>query len=204
MKFVRKSDGALIKEVTDAQKAIENLHPKIEAIYRTLAAGEEAREMEAKPRWQAGYDLAMGRALAAKVRTDGYHAMLALAISGKAFKDPKSNHFELVPSTTILDDPVLVENAKRARFYLNRVIEEHPDTPWALLARRELDEVLGWDWKEWYKDLTPRRVGVGRGGGGGGGGGGGAGGGGRGVGRGGGGRAHQAPAPKPRRSPPRL
>jgi len=207
MKFVRKSDGALIKEVTEAQKAIENLHPKIEAIYRTLAAGEEAREMEAKPRWQAGYDLAMGRALAAKVRTDGYHAMLALAISGKAIKDPKSNHFELVPSTTILDDPVLVENAKRCRFYLNRVIEEHPDTPWALLARRELDEVLGWDWKEWYKDLTPRRVGVGRGrgaGGGGGGGGGGAGGGGRGVGRGGGGRAHQAPAPKPRRAPPRL
>jgi hypothetical protein len=64
----------------------------------------------------------------------------------------------------------LSAKAAEAREYLQRVIQEHPDTPWALLARRELDTPFGWDWVEQYTDLTPRpRLGGGAGGGGGGG-----------------------------------
>jgi hypothetical protein len=32
--------------------------------------------------------------------------------------------------------------------YLNRVIKEHPGTPWAYLAHRELTTPLGWKWTE--------------------------------------------------------
>ena len=31
--------------------------------------------------------------------------------------------------------------------YLKRVMDEHPDTPWALLARREKDASLGLEWR---------------------------------------------------------
>ena len=47
-----------------------------------LQQGEADREKETVMRWQAGYDLAMGRTLAAKVRTEGYNAMLAAAKRG--------------------------------------------------------------------------------------------------------------------------
>jgi len=32
--------------------------------------------------------------------------------------------------------------------YLSRVIDEHPMTPWAWLAKVELEEPLGWKWSE--------------------------------------------------------
>ena len=32
--------------------------------------------------------------------------------------------------------------------YLKRVIDEHPHTPWALLAEYELSTEMGWEWKE--------------------------------------------------------
>jgi hypothetical protein len=40
--------------------------------------------------------------------------------------------------------------------YLNRVIKDHPGTPWALLAQRELKDPLGWKWEDRYTDLTPK------------------------------------------------
>ena len=59
------------------------LQPRVDEICRGLSAGEADRDKLDEPRWQAGYDLAMGRALALKVRTDGYNAALAQA---KRFK----------------------------------------------------------------------------------------------------------------------
>ena len=35
------------------------------------------------------------------------------------------------------------------------VVEEHAETPWALLAQRELDEQIGWKWVEDFTDLSP-------------------------------------------------
>lgn len=48
--------------------------------------------------------------------------------------------------------------------YLQRVVDDHPGTPWAMLAERELAVPLGWKWRESYTDLSPRRNGGGGGG----------------------------------------
>jgi hypothetical protein len=39
--------------------------------------------------------------------------------------------------------------------YLQRVLREHPGTPWALLARTELATPLHWKWDEQFTDLSP-------------------------------------------------
>ena len=39
---------------------------------------------------------------------------------------------------------------------LRRVVEEHPATPWALLAQRELKDPMGFKWVETYV-IPPRR-----------------------------------------------
>ena len=40
--------------------------------------------------------------------------------------------------------------------YLSRVVKDHPGTPWAMLAERELKEPVGWTWKDSFTDLTPK------------------------------------------------
>lgn len=203
-KFVRKTEDKLRNEFNEAVVAMQKVLPRIESVYQALVSAETSREKESMPRWKAGYDLAMGRALASKVRADGYRIMLARAATGQGL-DPENNHFEIIPAPDVVDDPQLAELTAKSRVYLERVIQEHPDTPWALLARKELDEWLGWEWKEWFVDMTPRpRVvdrGIGRGNG--------NGGGGNGVGVGVNNNRNNAPRPaapppKPKRKPPRL
>jgi len=168
LKFMRKADGSLSKQFHEAEKAMNGLTPLVYQVAGILLEGEAERENEMKPRWQAGYDLALGQALAAKTRTDVYNELLRLAKSGVLFKDPKNNTFELTTSNYLTENPEIVAQAKKARAYLQRVIEEHPDTPWAFIAQRELEEPWGWEWNEYFTDLTPRpRVHHGGGGGGG-------------------------------------
>ena len=38
--------------------------------------------------------------------------------------------------------------------YLNRVVDDHAGTPWALLAERELSAPMGWGWTEAHRAMT--------------------------------------------------
>lgn len=155
LRFVKRSDPELANLLTEAQKDAAKVEPKIESLYGILKLGEADREKESSLRWQAGFDLAMGRVLAVKVRTESYNAMLAAAKRGLKFKDEKNNTWVLEPSDEISVGSQLEKLGERARMYLNRVVTEHPGTPWAMLAERELKDKIGWTWKEEFTDLSP-------------------------------------------------
>jgi hypothetical protein len=95
--------------------------------------------------------------MAVKVRTEGYNAMLAQAKRGMRFEDEKNNTWVLEPSDEITFGSQAEKMAERAREYLERVVEQHVGTPWALLAQKELAIPIGWQWKEEYTDLSPPR-----------------------------------------------
>jgi von Willebrand factor type A domain len=154
--FIKRDEAAFARELSEAQQAAALLEPKINSLYQILQHGEADRDKETVMRWRAGYDLAMGRVLAAKVRTETYNAMLATAKRGLKLKDPKNNTFELKPNEEISVGSNYVKLAERAKMYLTRVVTEHAGTPWALLARRELDQPLGWKWDDRFTDLTPK------------------------------------------------
>jgi hypothetical protein len=124
-------------------------------VLEILKVAERDRDKEAVPRWQAGYDLAIGRALAAKARTVGYNLMLAEVKRGKKFKNPKNNTWILRPSKNVTVGTQIANDAAKAEEYLNRVIHEHEGTPWAYLARIELGDPLGWEWTESYTAPPP-------------------------------------------------
>jgi hypothetical protein len=161
LRFVKSDEGAFANALSRAQQAAAQLEPKIRPIYETLQQGEADREKETVLRWQAGYDLAMGRVLAVKVRTEGYNAMLATAKRGLKPKDPKNNTWVLEPSDEISTGSQYAKLGEKAKMYLTRVVEEHPNTPWAMLAQRELQEPLGWKWTEEFTDLSPQPMGDG-------------------------------------------
>jgi hypothetical protein len=169
MEFPREDDGRLVGLLSEAQKQAAVLEPKITRLHGILQTGRGDRP-KIKPdekRWQAGYDLAMGRVLAAKVRTEAYNGMLAYAKRGMTFKDPKSDTWRLVPSDEVAMSQVgaqVSKQADEAREFLNRVVTDHPGTPWATIAAGELATPLSYEWQEAHTGVnTPKPSGGGGG-----------------------------------------
>lgn len=157
--FPKVSDADLVNRLSRGQQASAILEPKLNNLYEILRQGEKDRAKLTRPRWQAGYDLSMGRLLAVKVRTESYNAMLGKAKLGMKFTDPKNDTWRLVPDAEISVGSTQEKQAQQARTYLERVVHDHPRTPWALLAERELKEPLGWTWQETYTGVNaPRQV----------------------------------------------
>ena len=147
--FRADSDNILRQQMTESQKPMAKLTYQLDQILSILETGEADREKITEPRWQAGYDLAIGRALAMKVRSLGYNSVLAeMKGQPRKFSDPKNDQWALIPSDQIISGARVKKLAGRARTYLTRIIDEHPNTPWSLLAERELSQPLGWQWVE--------------------------------------------------------
>lgn len=163
LRFEKKDEATFVNSINLAQRSAAVLSPQVDRIYNILKQGEADRAEEISPRWQAGFDLAMGRVMAVKVRTDAYNVMLAKAKSGLKAKNPKTNVWILEPADTVNAGSRMAKFADKAKMYLTRVVNEHPGTPWALMAQRELDTPIGWQWQEEYdpppKPMT-RRPGV--------------------------------------------
>jgi len=154
MRFPKRDESQLATSLSVAQRNAAVRQPKLDRICQTLQAGEADRDQLKTSRWQVGYDLAMGRALAAKVRNVGYNAMLAKAKQGMAFAEEKNNTWILSADEEFANSS-LEKIAEKAEFYLRRVLEDHADTPWAKLAERELRSPLGWRWKEGFTLIPP-------------------------------------------------
>lgn len=156
LRFVKTDEARFVNSVSKAQQGAAIIEPAVNRLYDILRAGEEARDEETSPRWQAGYDLAMGRAIAAKVRAETYNSMLALIKTKLKFDKPKdkdtpqNNTWVLEPADSIATGSQDAKLLAKARKYLERVTQEHEGTPWAMLADRELQTPLGWKWSQEY------------------------------------------------------
>ncbi len=156
LRFPKLDEARFVTTVTNAQRAAAIIEPQLNRLYEILRAGEQDREEELSPRWQAGFDLAMGRAIAAKVRAESYNAMLALIKTKLKFDPPKNaqspqnNTWQLKPADATETGSQDAKLLARAKMYLNRVVDEHPGTPWAMLAERELATPIGWRWEQSY------------------------------------------------------
>jgi len=155
--FPKASEGEFIESLTKAQQLAAVVEPRLEMLYQALKQGETDRARLTNPRWQAGYDLAMGRVLASKVRTESYNAMLAKATQGMKFKHAVSDTWELEPSSEYSVSSTLEKQARQAKTYLERVAREHKGTPWAVLAQAELDQQFGWTWQETFTNVVKTR-----------------------------------------------
>lgn len=156
LRFPKLDEARFVTDITTAQRAAAIIEPQINRVYDILKVGEESRSKELVRRWRAGYDLAMGQAIAAKLRAESYNAMLALAKTKLKFAPPKNdqtpqnNTWVLKPADNIETGSQAQKLMERGKTYLKRVVDEHPGTPWALLAERELSIPMGWSWHEAY------------------------------------------------------
>ncbi len=149
------NEAALKRTLDEAQKKAAILEPELNMLYSTLKQGEADRPKITEPRWQANFDLAMARILAAKVRTEGYNFMLARAKGGLKYDNPKTNLLELQASDDVTWSSQHKKMADQARELLQRVAHDHSGTPWAKLAEEELQHPIGWRWVARYIPPPP-------------------------------------------------
>jgi hypothetical protein len=148
-RFDKANEAQSKRRLDESQEAAAKIEPAITRLAEMLLSGEPDRDNLPSARWKAGFDLALGRALAAKARVDGYNNMLATLKRGRNFQNPASKAWRLEASKDATEAGSSIQSmVKKANMLLNRVIQEHPETPWAEMAKRELEAPLGWKWVE--------------------------------------------------------
>jgi uncharacterized protein YegL len=151
----------------DTQQFKDAMVRNQETVARTMYTVDEAlapitavvkrRDHETSRRWQAHYDLIRGRLLAVKLRCYEYNwACAQMKKDPRKFANPKSNAWRLVPDPEVKSSEKAAAAAEEAKSLLQRVVEEHPGTPWGLLAQRELKDPFGFKWAETYVPPPPR------------------------------------------------
>ena len=143
-------DGPEFKQVMETNQAqAARTAYTVDAALEPIKAVSKLRDRETSRRWQAHYDLISGRLWAMKVRCYEYNwACAKMKKDAPKFTKPDSNTWRLVPDSAIHMSDKAADAGKMAIGLLKRVVAEHPNTPWALLAQRELKDPLGFKWTE--------------------------------------------------------
>jgi len=150
------TDGPEFKEAMKAnQELVARSEYTVNMALEPITAAVKRRDHETSRRWQAHYDLIRGRLLALKLRCYEYNSACAkMQKEPRKFTNPASNTWKLVPSAEMMAGDKAAAVADEARMLLRRVIADHPGTPWALMAQRELKDPFGLKWVE--ANVPPR------------------------------------------------
>lgn len=130
----------------EAQKSAAISGLAIDSILAQMPpTAEKAYDTEPSLRWRLAFSLNFGRLLAQKVRAMEYNTALAQLKTSFTEADINStvNQLTFRPDREVNYAVNLKKAAKTARDHLERVVEEAPGTPWALLANRELRDGFG-------------------------------------------------------------
>ncbi len=152
-------DAPEFKEAMERNQALTaRVQYTVDAALEPIAYVVKMRDRETSRRWQAHYDLIRGRLMAMKVRAYEYNMACArMKKDPRKFTKPDSNAWRLVPDTEIHASDKAAEAGKQAMNLLEKVVNEHPNTPWALLAQREKKDPLGFKWVETHVPPIVRR-----------------------------------------------
>ncbi|GAC1448691.1 MAG: VWA domain-containing protein [Isosphaeraceae bacterium] len=144
------ADAPEFKEAMERNQAIAARSAyTVDAALEPINAVVKLRDRETSRRWQAHYDLIRGRLLAAKVRSYEYNwACAKMKKDAPKLTKPGMNAWRLVPDTVVHYSDKAAAAGKQANDLLKKVVAEHPNTPWALLAQRDLKDPLGFHWTE--------------------------------------------------------
>jgi hypothetical protein len=142
------AEGPLKQQVRRDQMQVAKVIGQLQDEYDALKEVAEDRARETK-RWQATYDYIVARLEAQLAYLNEYQAVLGQILKGMAAPDPKlyggwrlASQYD--PQS---GDTTAKKLATEARKKLDKIIQEYPDTPWAIVARRDKASALGLEWQ---------------------------------------------------------
>lgn len=143
--FARKLRSARAGLIRQAERTGRLVDQALEHVSRDgdIDKGLEAlRAQEDSPRWLAWYDLTRGRLLAANVRLEEYR-LTCETLADRDILQSSTNFLLFQATRKMKSGPDYQRRAQEAQQLLTRCAREHAGTPWAYLARRELDYAWG-------------------------------------------------------------
>jgi hypothetical protein len=143
------AEAALKKQVDDDQKKVAKVViGELMDESESLKALADSRKDETK-RWQATYDYVVARMEAQLAYLNEYQAVLGQIKKGMPPPDPKlysgwrlASQYD--PQT---GDGTAKKLAADSRKKMAKIIKDYPDTPWAIMARRDRASGLGLEWQ---------------------------------------------------------
>jgi Caspase domain len=121
---------------------------KLERTLDIAKAAAKKRDQETSKRWQANFDFAHARLLARLVYVIEYNYTLA-RIRADDLPDLAAGQtgWRVGTARKIYSETKTKNYAKEVKTILTRVMNDNPDTPWAILAQREKEFALGVQWR---------------------------------------------------------
>jgi hypothetical protein len=143
-------DSAEFKQAMEQNQAIvARTAYTVDAALEPISFAAKYRDLETSRRWQAHFDLIRGRLMAMKVRCYEYNwACAKMKKDPLKFTRPESNAWRMFPDPEVHYSDKAAAAGKQAIDLLKKVVAQHPNTPWALLAQREMKDPLGFKWVE--------------------------------------------------------
>ncbi len=141
-------------DIKPTKKKLQQVAEVLDRGLGVLKSAEEARKEETSPRWLAHYDLLKARLLANKVRCYSYAKLLdEMYDEPKAPADGTKNAWQAASRTDAEAaeselPPAERDDAQLARQQLERIVDDHANTPWAAIANDELQFALCFHWQE--------------------------------------------------------
>jgi hypothetical protein len=141
-------EAALKKQVDkDQTKVAKVVIGELMEVSESLKTVADYRKDETK-RWQATYDYVVARLEAQLAYLNEYQAVLGQVKKGMTPPGPAYNGWRLAsqfdPQTGDRDAKKL---AAESRKKLDRIVKDYPDTPWAIMAKRDRSSALGLEWQ---------------------------------------------------------
>jgi hypothetical protein len=146
------------------QVRIEQTAPGKATLYLQEALEElrkvkEQRVQEPSKRWQAHYDYVLARLLSRLIYVTEYNFVLAqIRTDSLPELEAGMTGYRLGARKKIsVREEFAREWDRELRRLWDKIITDHPDTPWAFLARRERLTALGLEWRPARQGLPPPR-----------------------------------------------
>jgi hypothetical protein len=147
-----KAEAQLKQDVRRDQKEVAIVLGALEEASDALKAVEVHRKNETK-RWQATYDYVVARLEAQQAYLNEYEAVLGQILKGLAPPDPKLYDGWRLASQydSQTGDSAAKKIGAESRKKMDKIIKAYPNTPWAIMARRDKTSGLGLEWQPMKK-----------------------------------------------------
>lgn len=137
------NDAQFKASIERKQQQPARLNQELEEIMEAMEKAAADRDKETK-RWQAHFDYVFAQMLARRIAIMEYNFVLGnkLRKDSPIISNPQNNGWLIVP-TERLQQKDTRNWEKQRQDILDRIIKEHPGTPWEVLARRDKSTYLG-------------------------------------------------------------
>jgi hypothetical protein len=148
-KFQGAVNDQVKKQIHAEQRGPGQMIANLEGVLAALEKAGKDRDKEQSKRWQANYDFTLARLKSRLVVLYEYNNLLA-QIRGDALPPltDGATAYRVSPRKKVqVPEGVVKTWVKEIGAAWTKILREHPNTPWAVMARREQSTLLGMEWR---------------------------------------------------------